>query len=134
MSQHSAGATLFVRANPFAESESLDSASFHRRAPRAGTALASALRGILSPALASAYVQPPVDGLPVPVSHDASGSPGAGSRFGWLFGRRDGQDHPGCASRPPRLMPSDADRPVNVMPSHAMAAGGRPVMMEIPGK
>ena len=35
---------------------------------------------------------------------------------------------------PPRLMPSDAGRHVNAMPSHAMAAGGRPMIIKIPGK
>ncbi len=124
---------LSARANPRPGSEPVGSAAFNRRALRAGTAIARVLFRVM-PA-ASAFVAPPVDGLPAPASHVPEGPPSLRERIRNLL--RPGPDPEPEAwrnGRAPRLMPTDAGRHVNVMPGHAMAAGGRPLIMKIPGK
>ncbi len=116
--------------------DSVGPVPFNRRALQAGTAIASAIRGALSLAPASAFVAPPVDGRPVPASVVPDGPPSVGDRLRRVvgIGRNRGDAPEQAPARPPRLMPGDTGRHVNAMPAHAMAAGGRPLMMKIPGR
>ena len=104
-----------------AESDSVASVPFNRHALRAGTAIASAIRNAVGLSPAQAFVAPPVDGRPSSAEPVAKSPPAVADRAA---------PH----GSPPRLMPTDAGRHVNVMPAHMMAAGGRPMMMKIPGK
>ncbi len=127
MSRRFADAADVVRVPPLSGSEPFGPLYFNHRALRAATALAGILHGS-----ASAFVAPPLD-RPRPTPAAALSlvdrirvrlRPGAGP---------DGDPRPE-GSRAPRLMPTDAGRHVNAMPGHAMAAGGRPLIMKIPGR
>ena len=124
---------LSARVNPQSGSEPVGPATLNRRALRAGTAIPRVLFRVISPA--SAFVAPPIDGLPAPASHVPEGPPSLRERIRRLM--RTGPA-PGSEARrngrTPRLLPTDAGRHVNAMPGHAMAAGGRPLIMKIPGK
>lgn len=123
-----------AHANSQAESDSVGSVPFNRRALWVGTAIVSAIRNGAGLTSAHAFVAPPVDGRPIQAEPVSKSPP---DKAGWIrrlmhngpFADRDPRPE-----RPPRLMPSDAGRHVNAMPAHAMAAGGRPLMMKIPGK
>ena len=119
---------------PRQKSNSVASVPFNRRALRAGTAIASAIRNALAIAPAQAFVAPPVDGQPVAAEPVAGSPPGITGRVRRLMQPGSGPDNDLRRNDPPRLMPSDAGRHVNAMPSHAMAAGGRPMIIKIPGK
>lgn len=111
-----------------------DSVPVNRRALRAGTAIASAIRGAFAFAPAQAFVAPPEGGLPFGTRQGAKRPLMLAERVRRLF--RPGPDpnlHPPPVS-PVRLMPSDAGRHFNAMPGHAMAAGGRPLILKIPGR
>ena len=66
--------------------------SLNRQALRAGTAMASAIRGALAFAPAQAFVAPPVDGLPPFAQPDIEGPPSLAVRFGRFLRRRPGHD------------------------------------------
>lgn len=122
--------------DPHAGSEPVGRTLFNRRALRAGKAIASAILGALSLAPATAFVALPIDGAPVPASTPPQPPPSLRGRIRRILQPRWPPDGPPgqAGMRPPRLMPTEAGRYVNAMPSHAMAAGGRPLMMKIPGK
>ena len=134
MTQKPVVVSPLAHAKPHSGSVSFAPRSLNRRALQTGTAIATAIRGAFAFAPAQAFVAPPVDGRTAPSVPVAKSPPGMTGRMRRLIqpGAPPGND-PQRGS-PPRLMPSDAGRHVNVMPSHAMAAGGRPMIMKIPGK
>ncbi len=134
MTQSPVVVSPLAHANPQAESESVFSVPFNRRALRAGTAIASAIRDAVGLAPAQAFVAPPVDGRTASAEPVSKSPPTVADRIRRAMQPGFGPDREPLHGSPPRLMPTDAGRHVNAMPAHMMAAGGRPMMMKIPGK
>lgn len=116
------------------KSDSVDTPALDRRVFPTGTAIASAMRRALAFASVPSYIPPPIDGLPAQAEPIAGNPPTNFSRIIRLMQPGLDANRNPKSGGPHRLMRSDPGRYVNAMPCHAMAAGGRPMIVTIPGK